>query len=308
VVVYGLTNHAAIDDAAPLCDPIVGPGGKFACSYRTENLAIRAAARFLKLKVPNQAAGGAPLPRQSAALVTDSLSVISALALGPLNQRSRVEAETWHALAAASTHFDVKLCFVYAHSRTSRNDEADKRAKEAAEASQDGVLCWSVDAVRAAKPMILLETLMERERQNTFRFQGSPYTTDHNLALVAKLSRRTQVLGAQVRVGLCIQIGDIRHAGGALVPPPNCRWCGREGCETVPHVLHDCDALAELRAKHLPEMATRARWIPLLHRQPVQAMTFVTEALAMVTERLAYRGREPEGGCLPLGTPLTTQE
>jgi ribonuclease HI len=112
--------------------------GETACSYTAEVCGLESA---IKLQ--------STVPHEPFVLLTDSQSVLSALAKGPLAQNDSRLVRIWQSLLEANT--DVELRFIYGHTGWTEADAADEAARNAAAHGRHLSRCARASALRSRR-------------------------------------------------------------------------------------------------------------------------------------------------------------
>jgi ribonuclease HI len=254
----------------------IAPAGFLSSSFRSETVALDCGLKkMISLKKMK-------LMGKSILICTDSQSLISALANGPLCQGSKLLSEIWETLVHLAEVRGVKKVvfqFVYSHCGVERNETADKMAEEALRKFK------SVDQRKAPIPLQAVKAMIKLQCRNGWksdlevtrpRYQACEAAfTD--LKSSCTLSRKEEVKLAQLRTGECIWMGKLRTRLG--IGSSLCRWCKGEE-ETVVHVYSFCkDERIESLREELEMEDVRQ-----LHKNPRIGLTFCERALSLLGE------------------------
>ena len=141
--------------------------GTHCCSFSAEAAGFECFKRLLR-----RLAESGMIPQGSVVVVlSDSQSLLAALATGPQRQRDKRLADLWEFLLTMSRDYDLIfiLRFIYGHTGWNAADRADEEAGNAARrAKQHGQSTWWKDCARtAAEPVV--ESIQQRGVSQTFR-------------------------------------------------------------------------------------------------------------------------------------------
>ncbi len=234
----------ATHDAANLTE-ILAPAGRLACSYRAETVGILSGLKSLlsqlktlsktnflaRAQIRKASPTIAPELRRRVTktllrmhrdrqhrviLFSDSQSLLSSLATGPLHTEHDLEDQIWFTLQQLSQYATVTLQFVYAHAGLRRNEAVDKSAKKALEhPDQDITPIWITDFVTATRSFLRkrwIASLEPSDRRSIFR--GFMNTDTMNLPRAL----------AQLRVNESLLAGRLCHRLQTS-RLQSCRWC-----------------------------------------------------------------------------------
>jgi ribonuclease HI len=176
--------------------------------------------------------------RPTVAFMSDSQSLLCALASGPFATTDPILGDIWHDLIPLGKIARVKLQHVRSHCGVEGNEIVDRLADEAAELCQSGVPAHPRDVNAAAKAILRKKHVatgslpQESTNNHTKRFILLGEEKPQNLALTKHLSRLSERTLAQLRGGFHPLIGSLHRI---LNPgrPDECRWC----CPHV-HIEH----------------------------------------------------------------------
>ena len=189
-----------------------GPGGILACSYTAE---IRGINSGLLATVLQQ------LPRGSKLFVlSDSLSSIEALRVGPFAQTEDAERTAWHSLwLLAKSGVRTHLRFIYAH--CGLNDMIDRMASLAVVHPR----AMAQVPVRLADFMCMVRRYYVAQWLSTLPARRQPLeNVPTKISSLACLPRRIQTLWVQLRTGACKDFGSYQWLIG-IRPTNDCRFC-----------------------------------------------------------------------------------
>lgn len=186
--------------------------GPFACSYRTESVALtNGLEQCLQRNIANT----------TLMIATDSQSLLKALETGPITQRGYLETLIWAQLLRLATKgVDIQLIFVYGHCGTARNEHADREA-DAAVKDHSAPICtvWLTDFLAAT--LTHLKSLVAPKNSTRVSVCGTRRT---KLDQTSKRPRNEQVLLAQLRTDECPLLGRLAHRL-QRTRTRSCRWC-----------------------------------------------------------------------------------
>jgi ribonuclease HI len=217
-----------------VCVATVGaPSGYLSSSYRAELVAIDASLKRIQefcLVEPNT----------SLLICTDSQSAISALSCGPLLQTEVLNSNIWEKLnwlVGVGNVSKIVFQFVYSHCGVKRNEEVDREvARVLVEMKEmQNTAPIALMAVKAHVKMELRNSWKDKIEESSHRYQicKKAYSNINDKSL----SRKEQVLLAQLRCGECNKVGKyLTRLGKSLGV---CRWCG-DAEETVYHLYEKC--------------------------------------------------------------------
>ena len=252
----------------------VAPSGFLSSSFRSESVALYVGlVKMMGLKTLR-------LVGKSVLICSDSKSMITALAKGPLSQGGQLLSKVWGLLIELVECREVSkviIQFVYSHCGVERNEIADKLAEEALRKFK------SVDQRKGSIPLQAVKAMVKLECKNRWisnldstrpRYQvcKGAYT---DLKRSGTLSRKDEVTLAQLRAGESMMMGKLRNRLG--IGSPLCRWCKVED-ETVVHVYTSCRnrGLEQLRRQY------DVKDVQILHTKPEVGLSFCGEALRLL--------------------------
>jgi len=256
---------------------VVAAAGHLCSSFRGEGVAIRAALTRLQ---ELHSETGYSIRDSSILIASDSQSVLSSLAKGPLSQTSEVEADIWRQLLQLVDVFSCKIVFqfVFSHCGVERNEMADRAADAALgnlPKAKQRKASVHLSAIKAVMKSGLKENWKRSLCQETTRCTLGGGSKFSDLKASSALSRRDEVVLAQLRTGQCRLLGEFRKVLLKDSWDGRCRWC-RSAEESVDHVFNKCSNLAALRYE---EGVTSGE---ALFTHPKESAAFVNKAMIMV--------------------------
>jgi ribonuclease HI/uncharacterized C2H2 Zn-finger protein len=187
--------------------------GPLACSYRAEAVALLAGLEEFRSR---------NLKNCTLLVCSDSQSLISALAVGPIGHRGDIENHIWSVLLElADANVEVTLQFVFSHCGLPRNDEVDAEAKKATKLSQSNIPIWLTDMLSAARRHIRSQRRL-KERADTYRTRNVTSLMTSLKAL--SMPRTDAVLLSRIRTNEHPHLGRFAHRIGTSMCTA-CRWC-----------------------------------------------------------------------------------
>lgn len=245
--------------------------GKYACSYSGERLGVVAALRLALEKVVEW-----NLPNRHLNIVTDSLSVLQALATGPWRAAHGQEQEIWTLLSQLLSQHGVTVtfAFVFSHCGVTGNEIVDREADvAAADKKLPPSPAWPKDIFR--DPVSAAKGQWDEEVLKKSTLRGKFYQKPtHSPKYIRGLNSCSNSLLMQLRVGVCARLGGWRHE--TKDPCPMCKEVvlARGGVAII-H-LFSCPAGAEMRQKHnlVPDPGQ-------LWTKPLSAVRYAEEAIRL---------------------------
>jgi hypothetical protein len=230
------------DAEGDVVDVIQCAHGPEACSFSAELWGQVNAVEAMERRV---LAAAPYVSRPLVRLISDSLSSLAMLEVGPILQWHHLGARIWATLLRMGVYCDISLVFVFGHCDLVRGDKIDTAAKAAALLGVSGELFW-VDAARAVYRPVnqLYDKDMKDSGDMGFRgtFKVEPTQPPKSLC------RRDGRLLTQLRVGVCRRLG-----GWLFGVVDKCPRCGaplvRGDGAAVSH-LFECPAAVALRLQH----------------------------------------------------------
>jgi hypothetical protein len=243
-------------------DSVRVPAGNMACSFSAEARGFFAGIGLLSSLLA---------PGESGVIVSDGLSVLSALGRGPLRQRLGFGTRIWSSLLATASNHVISCGFVFGHCSWPLGDIADRAAKAASSRVITPAFAWDEARVLFAPALAEHETLS----RGTMGFRAKLVANKPLfLPWTRGLGRGGERLLIQLRTGCCGLLGGWRHEA-----PEDCILCGgiavlsRSG-GAIEH-LFACPQLSDLvRLFRLPTGTTS------LVLAPKKAVLFARAALA----------------------------
>jgi hypothetical protein len=242
------------------------------CSFSAEEQGVICALRLLYEQLLARVGPAPPVPAlQPHRLVTDSLSTLSTLALGPLRQKSHSGMAIWRWMLAVALYAPLQLVFIFSHCDHLRSNFVDEGAKHAAtppRGNAPAAPTWWADVSRAQWSPRLRQRTAERllVRHNSPAFSGHLglatfllasgiiARSPENIGLLRKPppfpSHRTSGrarLASQLIVG---QIGDLpwKSAREGVARCPLCHNLGLHYYTSVIHMF-ECPSIVATSAR-----------------------------------------------------------
>lgn len=250
------------------------PSGFLSSSFRAELVALHAVlAKMMTLKALK-------LPGKSVLFCSDSKSMITALAGGPLRNGGELLSKVWGLLIQLVENMGVRKVvfqFVYAHCGVEGNELADKLADAALKGFKTSDQRNAAIPLQAVKAMVKLGCRDKwksdlNEERHRYQVCGRDFT---DLKKSGTFSRKDEVALAQLRTGESKLMGKFRTRLG--IGSPLCRWCKVDE-ETVQHVYTHCvNVGVELLRRRLNVEDVR-----ILHTKPEIGLIFCREALNLL--------------------------
>lgn len=239
-----------------------GGGNAIACSYPMEMEAIR---RGLIM------AAGAVVQGQTLAVVTDSLSSISALQRGPTRAKDSLALRSWQAIESALSAgwSAIEFHFIYSHVDTAQSEAVDKAAGDA-RAKQQSMSVWYKDKARVRSNVSYREIcasprMTSCARVQVFGVAKADWSSRDSKRLVPADRR----LLSQVRSNSCSLVpGMLRET------TDTCKWCrvapmARADRSALKHVF-ECDHRALARARVMLDVS-----VDKAMRHPLETATYL---------------------------------
>ena len=260
---------------------VVKGTGPMASSYRPEAIALHELIKLLKpaveeMRAERKAKGITAKIR--ILCLTDSMSNLDELKVGPIRQRSYRGAVIWAAIRALELGDDCELILAYVHSHCNWfiHDLCDHRAKAGAKSKpplEPVTSVWHKDASRERAKLVAKASHKKHKKSfhDTIIRERAPWRLSNMLC------PRDQRLLTQLRT-------DAVHGLGQLYRPSSkkrqkCPWCGElKGCHMA-HVLGPCPELTLAFRKYPRLTVVLERGTQGLVSHPCETVLFFRVAL-----------------------------
>ncbi len=227
------------------------PCGRYACSYRTEIVAIRNGLDLVEMnsEALDKAVDEGKTPK--ILMITDSLSSIQALQKGPLVQKYAIEDDVWSRLTRMTNRgYTFHFQFVYGHCGVPENEEADQLSNTIA-CGEPPTPAWEPDCQAFIKRHVKNEWLSTvREDTPRFKILGRTFSRLTGVCPITgeHLTREMQVQLARFRTSASEWFGKLYH----LLRETNnlCRWCKLGAVESLPQEKEDTESRKKFRRKY----------------------------------------------------------
>jgi hypothetical protein len=264
-----------------LVSKVYSPSGHLSGSFRAEIIMIRdILLRIKNIFVTNDTS------RIRLLVATDSQSAISALAKGPLNQRSYVNKSIWDCITYLINNgycSNIVFQFVYSHCGVVKNELVDLDADLALKLlvkKQDDCLIH-MDSIRAEiKSSVSKNWLSTLSIPNRTTLSSNIKFTD--LEKFSCLPREDETLLLQLISGKCRSIGEFRKK--ILHDKWNgiCRWC-RLVDESVDHILCECQCEDLIILRKVTGIFEKNE---ILSKFPIQSLDFIKQATVLLNQEV----------------------
>jgi hypothetical protein len=255
-IIFNNTNMTADNNSNSWTYSFHAPSGNLSDSFRPEGIGIKA----LLSNLCSILISDSPFcPRESHKIlvVSDSLSILSNLSSGPLNQSSSFCKDIWsllYTLISSGSCSSIHFQFVYSHCGIVRNEQVDSAASAALKSyskKQQSNVPIPFNSIKAAIKLGLKKDWRDSEEvkftsRKRLSLIGTTNFTDLNTT--KSFSREDEVLFHQLCTGSCPLVGQYSRFLYSQDEPIICRWCRVEK-ESVDHIFNFCPALASTRTQ-----------------------------------------------------------